>query len=119
MTTEEAALVKSLATCCRGNYGGVKLVLRKVNVPAFTPQQAHALAASSSRMYPSGVVVLHLGHSCAYLVTASTGQFIHVGCAVGLLRLRLSVGVVLGRGDKVYALQVGRREAPLLKLLPS
>ena len=61
LKAEEAVLVESLATCRRGNYGAAQLVLRGVNVQEFTPAQAFALAASSSNLYPSGVVVLHLG----------------------------------------------------------
>ena len=115
LTSEEAVLLDSLAFTTRGNYGNVKLRLRKVAKSEFTPLHALALAEGSADMYPSGVVVIHLARKCAYVFTGGA-HCIHLGCAVEMLRLRLSVGVVVGRG-KVYALQVGKRVAPLLKLL--
>ena len=116
LTSEEAVLLNSLAIASRGNYGNVKLRLRKVAKSEFTPLHALALAEGSADMYPSGVVVIHLARKCAYVFTGGA-HCIHLGCAVEMLRLRLSVGVVVGRGGKVYALQVGKRLAPLLRLL--
>ena len=116
LTSEEAVLLDSLAFTTRGNYGNVKLRLRKVAKSEFTPLHALALAEGSADMYPSGVVVIHLARKCAYVFTGGA-HCIHLGCAVEMLRLRLSVGVVVGRGGKVYSLHVGKRVAPLLKLL--
>ena len=115
LTLEEVVLLDSLAFTTRGSYGAARLRLRKVAKAEFTPLDALTLAEAAADTYPSGVVVIHLARKCAYLFT-SGAQRIHLGCAVSLLRLRLSVGVVVGRG-KVYALQVGKRVAPLLKLL--
>ena len=116
LTLEEAVLTNSLAIASRGNYGNVKLRLRKVAKSEFTPLHALALAEGSADMYPSGVVVIHLARKCAYVFTGGA-HCIHLGRAVEMHRLRLSVGVVVGRGGKVYALQVGKRLAPLLKVL--
>ena len=115
LTLEEVVLLDSLAFTTRGSYGAARLRLRKVAKAEFTPLDALTLAEAAADTYPSGVVVIHLARKCAYLFT-SGAQRIHLGCAVSLLRLRLSVGVVVGRGQ-VYALQVGKRVAPLLKLL--
>ena len=115
LTSDEAVLLDSLAITTRGSYGAARLRLRRVAKAEFTPLQALALAEAAADTYPSGVVVIHLARKCAYVFTGGA-QRIHLGCAVSLLRLRLSVGVVVGRG-KVYALQVGKRVAPLLKLL--
>ena len=116
LTSEEAVLLDSLAFTTRGSYGAARLRLRKVAKAEFTPLDALTLAEAAADTYPSGVVVIHLARKCAYVFTGGA-QRIHLGCAVEMLRLGLSVGVVVGRGGKVNALQVGKRLAPLLRLL--
>ena len=82
------------------------------------PAQAQALAVTAACDYPSGVVALRLEKRRCVLFTArGPPQCVHLLCALELLRLRLSVGLVVGRQGKAYALQVGRRKAPLLRLV--
>ena len=115
---EEACVWGALTCCGFARARGVKLLLRPVGPCELGPAQAQALAVAAAGDYPSGVVALHLEKRRCVLFTArAPPQCVHLLCAVDLLRLRLSVGLVVGRQGKAYALQVGRRKAPLLGLV--
>ena len=115
---DEMVLLHSLARSGRGTYRTVRVRLHRAIVTEFLPIHAHALALSSSASFPSGVVVVHMEKQRALVFTSSACKPVHVGCAVELLRMRLSVGVAIGKGNKdVFAIQVGKRVAPLLRLI--
>ena len=114
----DRALLDSLEGWGQGWYRGCRLCLRRVKLGAFSPVDAQALAVNAMHLYPAGVVVIHLERRCACLFRATGApEALHVGCAVEQLRLRLSVGVVVGREGQYFALKVGKRLAPLLRIL--
>ena len=115
---EEACVWGALSWHGFARARGVKLLLRPVGSRELGPAQAQAFAVAAAGDYPSGVVAMHLEKRRCVLFTArSPPQCVHLLCAIDLLRLRLSVGLVVGRQGGVYALQVGRRKAPLLGLV--
>ena len=116
--TEEACVWGALTCSGFARARGVKLLLRPVGSRELGPAQAQAFAVAAAGDYPSGVVAMHLEKRRCVLFTArGPPQCVHMLCAVELLRLRLSVGLVVGRRGQAYALQVGRRKAPLLGLV--
>ena len=117
-SAEDACVWGALSCCGFARARGFKLLLRPVGPFALGPMHAQAIAVAGAVDYPSGVVALHLEKRRCVLFTArGPPQCVHMLCAVELLRLRLSVGLVVGRQGKAYALQVGRRKAPLLGLV--
>ena len=114
---EEMRLWDSLARSSRGHCAHVRLRMHRVGAHC-SPAHAQSLAVACAQLYPSGVIVLHLGTQGCCLFTASgMPQALHLGCAVEILRLRLGVGIVVGREGDAFALQVGKRAPPLMKLL--
>ena len=113
----DRGVLDSLAGCRQGWYRGCRIALCRVNLATFRPVDAQALSVAAFGRYPAGVVVFHAEHGHGVLFTA-TGEpnVIHARCALELLKLRLSVGLVVGRGG-VFALKMGKRVAPLVRLL--
>ena len=115
---EEACVWGALTCSGFARARGVKLLLRPVGSCELGPAQAQALAVAAAGVYPSGVVAMHLEkRRCVLFRARAPPQCVHLLCAIDLLRLRLSVGLVVGRQGQAYALQVGRRKAPLLGLV--
>ena len=116
---EERLLWESLLRNRRGHFAGTQLRTRDdVGVARFTPSQARYLAVACSERYPAGVVTLHLGErQCCRFTPTGLTELLHLGCAVDLLRSRLSVGIVVHTGGAASVLQLGRRPPPLLREL--
>ena len=113
----ELILLESFTALKSGIYGGMKYVLRDVNLPEFYPKDAHNMAVSCSAQYPDGVIVIRLGWTCAISFTAANCQLVHIGCALEQLRLHRSIGAVISSKNRIFALQIGHRTAPLVELM--
>ena len=116
---QEAWLWDTLECFRRVRAHGARLLLRNVMIGCQpSPWQVQWLATSLAQQFPSGIVVLSLTQRQCVLFTARAApQPLHIRCAINLLRLRLSLGLGIGRSGRTFALQVGRRQAPLARFL--
>ena len=81
------------------------------------PENLQHLATHTKQLYPSGIVIVHLDFGrCCLLEAGSLPRPLHLHCAIALLRYRLAIGVVILQGA-AHALRIGRRVAPLVRLI--
>ena len=114
--SEERVAWESLTRNGRGHCSNVRLRLHEVGAHC-TPELAQALANAFAQLSPSGISVLHLGErKCCQFMVDSPPKPMHLSCSVHCLRRRLSFGLAIGSRGEMYALQVGRRPPPFLKL---
>ena len=116
---EEARVLAELLEHGRARYRNVKVRIELALPHAvLSPAGCQHLAEQTAHRYPNGVIVFNLMlKSCCWMMPGSQPRRLHALCGVELIRVsRLAVGVVIAR-DGTYAVRVGRRATPLVRVL--
>ena len=116
---EEARVLADLSAHGRARYRNVSLRI-ELTLPqvVLSPAACQLMAEQTAQRYPNGVIVFNLKlKSCCWMMPGSQPRRLHALCGVELIRVsRLAVGLAIAR-DGTYAVRVGRRAAPLVRVL--